>query len=100
MPEQIVAQLVLSEGIEYAELNYYVYSTFLPNDALYPLQWNLDNRGTGGIHMEKAWNIQQCARGVVVAVIDTGVAYEDFESFQAGSRPCGREFRSRLRFRQ
>ncbi len=81
-PEEMVSQLLTYEGVEYAELNYYVYSTFLPNDELYSLQWNLDNRGTGGIHMEKAWNIHQCGSNVIVAVVDTGVAFEDFEGFR------------------
>ncbi|MEN6335711.1 MAG: S8 family peptidase [Phycisphaerales bacterium] len=77
-PEAVAAQLETLEGIEYAELNYYVYSLFLPNDEYYGLQWNLDNRGAGGIHMEKAWNIQRCTSNVIVAVVDTGVAYESF----------------------
>jgi serine protease len=80
-PQAVVSQLLFYEGIEYAELNYYVYSTFLPNDTLYSLQWHLDNRGTGGIRMERAWNIQQCAPEVIVAVVDTGVAFEDFAGF-------------------
>lgn len=80
-PERVVSQLLIHEGIEYAELNYYVYSTFLPNDELYSLQWHLDNRGTGGIRMERAWNMQRCASDVVVAVVDTGVAFENFGEF-------------------
>ena len=80
-PEEAVAQLLLYEEIEYAELNYYVYSTYHPNDELFSLQWNLDGPGTGGIHMEKAWNTQQCAPGVIVAVVDTGVAFENFGTF-------------------
>jgi serine protease len=80
-PESVISQLLFYEGVEYAELNYYVYSTFLPNDELYALQWHLDNRGTGGIHMERAWNIQQCEPAIIVAVVDTGVAYEDYAGF-------------------
>jgi serine protease len=80
-PEQVVSQLLIHEGVEYAELNYYVYSTFLPNDEFYSLQWNLDNRGTGGIHMEKAWNLHRCSPEVIVAVVDTGVAFETFGGF-------------------
>lgn len=91
-PESIVSQLLLFEGVEYAEFNYYVYSLFHPNDELYSLQWHLDNRGTGGIHMERAWNIQQCAPEVVVAVVDTGVAYEDYAGFAQAPDLAGVHF--------
>jgi serine protease len=82
-PEEMVSRLQVYEGVQYAELNYYVYSTFfLPNDEFYGLQWHLESRSTGGIHMEKAWNMQRCRSEVIVAVVDTGVAFEDFGEFR------------------
>ncbi len=51
---------------------------FTPNDDFFPYQWNLDNPGTGGINMRDAWNISRGDPGVVVAIVDTGIAYEDF----------------------
>lgn len=42
-----------------------------PNDPLYRFQWNFEQVGA-----EAAWQ-KSTGRGVVVAVIDTGVAYED-----------------------
>ncbi len=42
-----------------------------PNDPLYPHQWHLRQ-----IHMPAAWKLADGA-GVTVAVLDTGVAYED-----------------------
>jgi serine protease len=49
---------------------------FQPNDPLYGRQWNLRL-----IHMPHAWELSR-GRGVVVAVLDTGIAYEDREDFR------------------
>ncbi|MCB9603230.1 MAG: peptidase S8 [Sandaracinus sp.] len=46
---------------------------FVPNDPFYRHQWHLDQ-----IQMPKAWRRQQ-GEGVVVAVIDTGVAFRDVD---------------------
>ena len=63
--------------VEYAEPNYVVHAFMVPNDPSYSYQWHLDNDEYGGINMESAWDIST-GSGVVVAVIDTGVAYEDY----------------------
>lgn len=47
--------------------------TFAPNDPFYRHQWHLDQ-----IQMPKAWTRNR-GEGVVVAVIDTGVAYRDVD---------------------
>ncbi|MHC4425946.1 MAG: S8 family peptidase [Planctomycetota bacterium] len=70
------------EAVEYAELNYYARITFVPNDTFYSFQWHLDNAVQGGINMEAAWDIQRGDPDVVIAVLDTGVAYEDFGTFK------------------
>jgi len=64
--------------VEYAEPNYYVYATMIPNDPYYSYQWHLDNVDYGGIRMEAAWDIETGDPNIVVAVVDTGVAYEDY----------------------
>jgi serine protease len=46
-----------------------------PNDPLYAKQWNLRQIG-----MPDAWKLAQ-GNGVIVAVLDTGVAYEDYKNF-------------------
>lgn len=46
-----------------------------PNDPLYKYQWHMQKIG-----MEEAW-AGASGRDVVVAVIDTGVAYEDYGKF-------------------
>ena len=76
---QIVEILKKSPLVEYAEPNYYAYASMIPNDPLYyPYQWHFDNPNYGGIQMEKAWDINTGDSNIVVAVIDTGVAYEDY----------------------
>ena len=47
--------------------------TFKPNDNLYRYQWNLKQVGA-----ERTWGIQKGRSSVAVAVIDTGVAFEDY----------------------
>jgi len=65
-------------SVEYAEPNYMAYADTVPNDPLYsPYQWNLDNATGSGINAEQAWDITTGSHDVIVAVIDTGVAYEN-----------------------
>ena len=67
------------DEVDYVEPNYIVQGMFVPNDPLYPNQWNLGDPEQGGIEMEPAWNIST-GKGVTVAVVDTGIAYEEYTS--------------------
>jgi serine protease len=67
--------------VEYAELNYYAYALFVPDDPYYYLQWHLYET-YAGINIEPAWDITTGDPNVIIAVVDTGVAYEDFRSYQ------------------
>ncbi len=49
-----------------------------PNDPLYAHQWNFKH-----LEMEKAWENSRQGKGVIVAVIDTGVAYKDHPKVNA-----------------
>jgi len=75
---QLVEVLEKSSLVEYVEPNYYAYSSMVPNDPLYFYQWHFDNDDHGGIQMEEAWDISTGNPNIVVAVIDTGVAYENY----------------------
>jgi len=66
-----------NERIEYAEANYIAHALMIPNDELYTYQWHLYNTKYGGIQMEHAWDAAT-GLGVIVAVIDTGIAYENY----------------------
>ncbi len=78
---QTVAEMVeiyqANGNVEYAEANYIAHALKAPNDELYPLQWHLYNTSYGGIQAESAWDIST-GLGVVVAILDTGIAYEDY----------------------
>lgn len=61
-------------SVDYAHLNYICQAHFVPNDPLYLYQWNFTL-----INMESVWDIQPSGLDdIVVAVLDTGVAYEDY----------------------
>jgi serine protease len=58
-------------GVVYAEPEWRRYPTYTPNDPLYHLQWNFQK-----LDMERTWDINRGGQSsLVVAVIDSGVAY-------------------------
>jgi serine protease len=65
--------------VEYAELNYYVHSHYIPNDPLYYRQWNF--KKTSGINIEPVWDLTTGDPNVIIAVLDTGAAYEDYDEY-------------------
>lgn len=67
--------------VEYAEPNFYAYAYFTPNDPYWRYQWHLQEQSKGGINTPFAWDLSQ-GEGVIVAVIDTGVAYENFGKYK------------------
>ena len=72
--DEMVEVYSRNPNVEYAEPNFIAYAFWIPNDQYYPYQWHM-----GQIHMEQAWEINRGGHsGVIVAVIDTGVAYEDY----------------------
>jgi len=76
-PQQLVEIYNREPDIEYAELNYYAYAHFVPDDPLYSYQWNF-NDPCSGINIEPVWDITAGDPNVIVAVVDTGVAYEEY----------------------
>lgn len=69
--EEMVEIYSKNPNVEYAVPNYVMYATMLPNDPLYVYQWNF--KPPNGINVTDAWDIST-GTGVIVAVIDTGVA--------------------------
>lgn len=63
--------------VEYAEPDGVVRAHFSPNDSLFSLQWHLKMIGA-----ERTWDIQRGDPSVAVAVLDSGVAYEDFGPYR------------------
>lgn len=80
---------------EYAELNFLASisgepftlpQALVPNDPFFQNQWNFHQ-----IQMERAWDVST-GEGVVVAVLDTGVAYENFDRFRQAPDLSGTRF--------
>ena len=81
--EALLASALRNPDVIAASLNYRRTSDAVyPNDPLFPLLWGLNNTGqTGGaagadISAPAAWSTLTGSAGVVVADIDTGVAYD------------------------
>ena len=85
----LVSAFAAFGGVEYVEPNGIVTAAFLPNDTYYsPYQWNLDTIG-----MPSAWNVNPGGSPTtIVAVIDTGVAYENYGKYQVAPDLAGTSF--------
>jgi serine protease len=79
-------------AVDYAELNYYVTISLVPDDTYYIYQWHLNEGISGGIGAQAAWDIQTGDPNVVVAVLDTGIAYEDFDIYGQAPDLAGTSF--------
>lgn len=79
-PDEAAVLLAQQDGVLYAEPNNMVRAMGTaipatgPNDTLWKDQWNMANTNSG-VHATEAWRSTQ-GKGIVVAVIDTGVAYK------------------------
>ena len=87
--EEMVASLNGDPSVEFAQPNNIYRAHLLPDDPLYSRQWHLDDAfaanpyggpNGGGINVGPAWDVTR-GEGVIVAVVDTGVAYEDAGGF-------------------
>jgi subtilisin family serine protease len=71
-----------SPAVEYAEPNYIHQLAATPNDTKFTSLWGLHNTGqTGGtadvdIDAPEAWDITTGSSNVIIAVIDSGIAYD------------------------
>jgi serine protease len=70
-------RLASAPEVEYAEPNGRLHSFFKPNDLGFPVQWNFRM-----LDAERTWDIQKGDPSVVVAILDTGIAFEDFEPYR------------------
>ena len=62
--------------------NYEYSLQFIPNDPLYPNQWNLPR-----INAPEAWEITRGSSGVVVAVLDSGILFNQDINGQSQVQP-------------
>jgi len=85
--EEMVAAFSSRPDVEYAEPNYIAHAFMTPNDPYYSYQWHMPL-----INMPAAWDQSTGIQGVVVAVIDCGVAYETYGSFTQAPDLAGTHF--------
>ncbi|MGA9772479.1 MAG: S8 family peptidase [Blastocatellia bacterium] len=78
--EEAVELMSNDPRVEYAEPNYLLFPSTMPNDSLFTQQWSLMNTGVFGtgkpgadISATRAWDLTTGSNDIVVAVIDTGV---------------------------
>lgn len=92
--ETLVADFKKNRFVEYAETNSYCYAMAVPNDPYYsPYQWHFDNPVYGGIDMENAWDVAGGgSSGVIVGILDTGVAYENYDGYAQAPDLAGTNF--------
>ena len=70
-PLETARRLSAQPDVEYAQPRYRAQPRFVPNDPLYPRQWNFPQ-----MDLERAWDIQRGgSSNVTVAVVDSGIAY-------------------------
>ena len=84
--DEAVGAYESSDEVLFAEPNYIYRAATLPNDPRFPESWALNNSGqviagVGGtpdadMDVPEAWNSTTGNRSVVVAVLDTGVAFD------------------------
>jgi subtilisin family serine protease len=78
--EEAVERMSNDPRVEYAEPNYLLFPSAMPNDSLFTQQWSLMNTGAFGtgkpgadISATRAWDLTTGSNDMVVAIIDTGV---------------------------
>lgn len=62
--------------VQYVEPNYSASAFFTPNDPYLGFQWHMQSSSTGSVNASAAWDVTN-GSGTIVAVLDTGVAYEN-----------------------
>jgi serine protease len=60
--------------VVYAEPVAIMHAFWTPNDPNFGLQWHFD---ASHLNMPAAWDVQRGSSGVIIAIIDTGIAYKD-----------------------
>ena len=85
--EDIINEYKSDPNVEYAEPNYIYHAHMTPNDTYYnPYQWHMP-----AINVELAWDITS-GSGVIIGIIDTGIAYENYGSFLQAPDLAGTNF--------
>jgi serine protease len=100
LADVLVAWFAAQPGVDYAERDPLAHTAVAPNDTYWSFQWSFFNQGAPsgntvsnfGVRAEQAWANGADGNGIVVAVVDSGVAYENFGAFAQAPDLAGRPF--------
>ena len=91
--EATIANMTNHPQVASVEIDTRIQSLIVPDDTLYPIQWNLQesSRYRQGMNLPSAWAMApKLGRGVVVGVIDSGIApHVDLPNVLPGVCPKG-----------
>ena len=77
-------------GVIYAEPDWVDEASAVPNDALFPDQYGLDQASDADMDGPEAWEITTGSAGVIIAVLDSGID-SDHEDLASGRVLAGRD---------
>jgi serine protease len=72
----VAAALERNPEVLYAEPNWIYHTSATPNDPRFPDLWGLNQPSDADIDAPEAWDLQTGSGNVIVAVVDSGVAYD------------------------
>jgi subtilisin family serine protease len=73
--DQLIAKFKGRSNVVAVSANNYEHISTVPNDPQFPNQWEMQDSSGPGIDAPLAWDLTTGSSDVVVAVIDTGMAY-------------------------
>ena len=73
---EAIAELELNPDVAYAEPNYLYEISAVPNDTNFGQLWGLSQASDKDIDAPEAWDLTTGSSSIIVAVIDSGVAYD------------------------
>jgi subtilisin family serine protease len=73
--DQLIAKFKGRSNVVAVSANNYEHISTVPNDPQFPNQWEMQDSSGPGIDAPQAWDLTTGSSDVVVAVIDTGMAY-------------------------
>lgn len=68
----LLRRIAAQPEIAYAEVDRFLYPQLMPNDRLFPQQWEMTG-WAGSVRAPEAWDITTGSSRVVVAIADTGI---------------------------
>jgi subtilisin family serine protease len=72
----VAAALERHSEVLYAEPNRIYHTSATPNDPRFPELWGLSQPSNADIDAPEAWDLQTGSSNVIVAIVDSGVAYD------------------------